>query len=124
MFDQHEVTAMGDTFSTFVNTSTSEPPVAALTQEMLDNYIREVTMATGRRNLTNPVHFHSDFSSPDADWPSFDTEQYNYVYQDREWTLISEPEPAPRDTTLRDMYPPRREPEGPGIESISMIGFK
>ena len=108
MSDQYEVTGMEDTFRTYINTSASEPPVGALTEEMLSNYIREVTMATGRYNLSSPVEFISDFSSPDAEWPSFDTEQYNYVYQNKKWEIVSDAEPEPR----------------PGIETLSMIGFK
>ena len=110
MSDQYEVTEMGDAFRTYITTSTSEPPVGALTEEMLNNYIREVTHATsGRRyNLSSPVEFVSDFSSPEESWPSFDTEQYNYVYQNKKWEIVSDAEPEPR----------------PGIETLSMIGFK
>ena len=110
-------------FETFVDTgtrtytfNTDEPEAQYLTQEMLSDYIQAVSTATTMPHISSAPPFQMG---------------RDYVYQGSEWQPFPEPheywaevEVPPINATLRDMYPPRREPEGPGIETISMIGFR
>ncbi len=132
-------------FQTFIDSgtrtytlTTEEPEAQYLTSAMLSEYVQAISSAT---------------SSPAPSYSRYFEIPGGYQYQGNEWQPFPEPHeywqtaneireneeppfptgrrlweeverPIARDSTLRDMYPPVRETEGPGIESISMIGFR